>query len=278
MVMTTRQQKFTAAFEHITKNILEAKDGDPLTYFMNTFGFANPIQINSTSPEDIRTHEFKMGSNATTKVSLSKVDCGTMRALQGYIEYRAALLDPIGENDWTKITLVQFDAFRASNYCDPSEPKGLKKGTKEEVATMATTRENQHRQQKHTAAFVHIIENLLEEQGQPIESFIKSYGFTNPMELDSTSLIYIRVFEFPDASGVNKKLSPLDCGNIRTFQGYIKYRAAQLDPIEEDDWTSITLAQFDAFRVSDYDPSEPMGLTRGTTEELATIADNSSTP
>jgi hypothetical protein len=227
MVMTTRPQKFTAAFEHITKNILEAKDGDPLTYFMDTFGFANPIQINSTSPEDIRTHEFKMGSNATTKVSLSKVDCGTIRAFQGYVKHRTALLDPIGENDWTKITLVQFDAFRASDYCDPSESMGLKKGTKEEIVTMVTTR-----QQKHAAAFVHIIENLLEEKGQPIESFIKAYGFTNPMELDSTSLIDIRAFEFPDASGVNKKLSPFDCGNIRAFQGYIKYRAAQLDRIE----------------------------------------------
>jgi hypothetical protein len=50
MVVMTRKQKFTAAFEHITKNLLDAKDGDPLTYFMDTFGFANPIQINSKSP------------------------------------------------------------------------------------------------------------------------------------------------------------------------------------------------------------------------------------
>jgi hypothetical protein len=60
-----------------------------------------------------------------------------MRALQGYIKYRAAMLDPIGEEDWTDITVVQFEKIRISDFCAPSESMGLKKGAKEELAALA---------------------------------------------------------------------------------------------------------------------------------------------
>ena len=133
------------------------------------------------------------------------------------------------------------------------------------------------RKQKHDAAFVHIVENILEAKGDPIESFFKAYGFTNPQDLNSTAPSDIRDFVFKNANGDDTKLTPLECGKIRAFQGYIQYRTALKDPIGDDDWSKITIALFDAFRSSIYcDPSESMGLKRGTTEELAAIATNNS--
>ena len=82
------------------------------------------------------------------------------------------------------------------------------------------------RKQKHDAAFVHIVENILEAKGDPIESFFKAYGLTNPLELNSTAPSDIRDFVFKDANGDDTKLTPLECGKIRAFQEYIKYRAA----------------------------------------------------
>ena len=99
----------------------------------------------------------------------------------------------------------------------------------------------------HDLALVHIVENLLEAKGKPIERFIKAYGFTKPVEFTSISPNEIKDFEFQDANSVSTKLSPLDCGKIRAFQGYIRYRYARNDPIEDGDWSTITLALFDGF-------------------------------
>ena len=133
----------------------------------------------------------------------------------------------------------------------------------------------QTRQQKRTEALTHIVEELLEAKGQPIETFFKAYGFTNPNNLNTTPGTDIKDFEFKDAAGVDKKLTPLDVNKIRVFQGYIRYRDALLNPIGDDDWSKITLAQLDAFRASVYcDPSETMCLKQGTTAELAAMAAN----
>ena len=114
--------------------------------------------------------------------------------------------------------------------------------------------------QKLTAALVHIVEEHLEAKGKLIETFFQKYGFTNPNDLQTTAGTDIKDFEFKDAAGVNKKLTPLDVNKIRA-------------PIGDDDWITITMAELDAFRASDYcKPSESMYLRREATAELAALA------
>ena len=70
------------------------------------------------------------------------------------------------------------------------------------------------RQQERAAAIVHIVEELLEAQGQLIETFFKAYGFDNPNDLRTISSADLKDFEFQDAAGAKKKLRPLGVGKI----------------------------------------------------------------
>ena len=72
----------------------------------------------------------------------------------------------------------------------------------------------QTRQQKRTEALAHIVEELLEAKGQPIETFFKAYGFTNPNAITGISGDNIKDFVFQDAAGADTKLSPLDVSQI----------------------------------------------------------------
>ena len=117
------------------------------------------------------------------------------------------------------------------------------------------------------AVFDHIVDVVLDRYGSvDLKSALIHEGFVDVFHLLSMDDATIESLEYIDPNDAAKKLmiKKSDKGMLRTFKAFVNHRIDSGNPIKDEDWLNLTVADFDAYRV---DPAN-----------LARIVSNVTTP
>jgi hypothetical protein len=120
------------------------------------------------------------------------------------------------------------------------------------------------------AVFDHILDVVLDRYGSgDMKSALVSEGFVDIFSLLSIDDATIETLEYEDPNDASKKLviKKSDKGMLRTFKAFVTYRITSGNPINDEDWMNLTVADFDAYRV---DPANLARLVASTPPPLST--------
>jgi hypothetical protein len=105
----------------------------------------------------------------------------------------------------------------------------------------------------------------------PLYICMQQNGVTNIFDLVSIRTSEIPTLTYKDAE---KNVLPLNRGEIglfRAFIGFILYRSAIGDPIDDADWLQVMAAEFNCYRISPDFIESNSGTTTGTTVTRPTV-------
>jgi hypothetical protein len=84
----------------------------------------------------------------------------------------------------------------------------------------------------------------------PLQKTLSFNGYVVPEDFIMETYATLDRLEYPDETGALATRPPEAASLLKSFKQYVAYQNSQHVTFNEDYWTSITQAQFDAFRLS----------------------------
>ena len=107
-------------------------------------------------------------------------------------------------------------------------------------------------------ALTHILDVVFDlDNNSPVHKALEENNIRSPFDLMSLAPVEYEMLEYKE-EGVPLTLSKGHVGLLKTFKRYVHFKASNGEPIEDEDWVTLTCEEFDQFRISpDHDRPPP---------------------
>ena len=113
-IMPPTRSERAATLNHVITVVIDEDVDGPLVKSLTMNRIADVPTLMSLSFEDINVLSYAADDGVITPIPVG--NRGAIRCFCAYFRYRIAIGDPIGD-DWTTITMEEFDNFRISSNC-----------------------------------------------------------------------------------------------------------------------------------------------------------------
>lgn len=123
-------------------------------------------------------------------------------------------------------------------------------------------------------AFDHVVNTLLDRQGSlELKSALGKEGFVDLFQLLSLDdeTIDGLVYEDPNDSTKTLDLKKCDKAMLKIFRSFVTFRQVSGNPIADDEWITLTCAEFDAFRA---DPTNRVSVSSSMSTSIRSTSAN----
>ena len=99
-------------------------------------------------------------------------------------------------------------------------------------------------------ALAHILDVVFDlDKNSPIHKALEENNIRSPFDLISLAMVEYELLEYTEKD-VPLKLSKGHVGLLKTFKNYVHFKANNGEPIEDNNWVTLTCDEFDKFRIS----------------------------